>query len=351
MKKQIFILLLSFSSSFVFSQLSVFVKSSEIGNGILCQRGGECFVITPLHVVINSMGEMIIFNEDKIKTTAEIEGEYDSDLAILNTVKNSNLSCKELVVSDYFLKALDNQSSGTVEYLDETGVYNVIHVNITHKDNIGFTIIPQSGNSSFTKGMSGSSFYFNYKGEKILAGMLMSIEEGFVEAFVLQIDDIIRVLSPFFEIRSDNPLDRNGPIKLGIMILNEGLKEQVISNQLVSSFNRNNQYRAYSKFSESEYIADVFEDIILGSNDVVIPSKLRKELDEIFVGNITFTIETNSKNMYIVYANFNGGLYSTQNFNLLNAIVRNGKGLGFDEISAKKIAIKSLLSNLKNQFK
>lgn len=350
MKKRICTCFLLFFTFFVFSQQSVFVKSSEIGNGILCKRAGECFVLTPLHVVEESMGEMIVFNENKVKTIAEIEGEYDSDLSILNMVKNPNLYCEELIISDYYSKAVNNLSSGTIEYLDESGVFNIIHVNITYKDNIGFTIIPQEGNTTFSKGMSGSSFYFNYKGEKILAGMLMSIEEGFTEAFVLQIDDIMRTLAPFFEIKTGDSSVRIGPKKMGVMLLNEGQKESMITNQLVTEFNQEKKYKAYSKFSESKHIEGVFEDIIMGNSDVIIPNKLKKELDEIFIGNITFTMDTNRKNMFNVDANFNGGVYSTENFNLINSIIVSGKGLGFDELGAKKQAMKSLFNNIKNKF-
>ena len=351
MKKAVCTSFLLFFTFFVFSQQSVFVKSSEIGNGILCERAGECFVITPLHVVEDTMGEMIVFNESKVKSIAKIEGEYDSDLAILSMVKNPNLSCTQLIISDYYSKSVNNLSSGTVEYLDESGVFNIIHVNITYKDNIGFTIIPQSGNTTFSKGMSGSSFYFNYKGEKVLAGMLMSIEEGFVEAFVLQIDDVMRVLSPFFEIKTGDSPVRNGPKKIGVMLLKDGKKESIITNQLVTGFNQEKTYKAFSKFPESKHIEEVFDDIILGSSDVMIPSKLSQELDEIFIGNITFTMNTNRKNMYNVYADFNGGVYSTKNFNLINSIIVSGKGLDFDESNAKKQAMKSLKNNIKNQFK
>jgi hypothetical protein len=336
---------------FCFGQETVFVKSNEIGNGIVFERAGECFVITPSHVVSESVGDILIKNKNKVNVIATLDGIYASDLAILRISKSSNSICANWEVSEQFNIAVDNISNGTIEYLDEFGISNMVHVNITSKDKTSFIIIPQNANINFRKGMSGSSFYINYKGEKILAGMLMSMEDDSMHAFVYQIDDILRTLAHFIEVRTKVAVNNNAPKRIGIMLLIDNVKNSNINNQLVNSLNQGRLYRASSEFSKSKNVLEEFNNIVDGRDQILIPNKLKQELDQLFLGTITYAREKNRKNMHIVHANLKGGIYSTTNFNLINAFSLTGKGLGFNELSAEKQALKSLLNNLKNQFK
>lgn len=352
MKKQCCVSFLLFYAFFLFSQETVFIESNEIGNGIICMRAGECVVITPNHVVFDSGGdEILISDKNKVNTTAHLIQAFSSDLAILKISKEKDFVCKDWEISSQFKNALDDVSTGFVEYLDESGISNLVHVNITSKDETSFIIMPQNANIGLQKGMSGSSFYINYKGEKILAGMLMSMEEDSVQAFVLQIDDIMRLSSPFFDVKRQGSTTYNGPKRIGIMLFKDRDRFVEINNQLAANINKGTAYRAYSKFLENDYIENKFDNIVLGQSDLIVPEKLQKELDELLLGDITFEREKNRKNMFIVRARLNASMYLTSNLSLIDSFVFMGKGLGFDEKSAEKQALKSLLTNIENQFK
>ncbi|MDO5969645.1 hypothetical protein Q4Q35_07485 [Flavivirga aquimarina] len=351
MKQQLCAPLLFFFSCFLFAQETVFVKSTEIGNGIICERAGECFVITPAHVVSESVSDILVRSANRINNTANLIDAYEADLAILGITKSSSTTCKSWDISDQFDRAIDNVSSGFVEYLDEFGASNMVHVNITSKDQTSFIIIPQNANIGFRKGMSGSSFYINYQGEKILAGMLMSMEDDSKQAFVYQIDDIMRTLASFFDVKRQVETTYNGPKRLGVMLLKDNNRYVEVNNKLVTNINKGTSYKAYDKFAENDYVEKEFDNIVLGRSDLVIPSKLRKELDQLFLGNVIFETETNRKNMHTVYVRLNASLYLTNNLNVIDSYSFMGKGLGFDEKTAEKQAIKSLLTNMENQFK
>lgn len=350
MKKQFLILVLLFSSSIVFPQQPVFVKSNEIGNGILVNRAGECFVITPEHVVFETSSDILIKTKDKVNLSARLLEAYDSDLAILRLKNSKDFSCNSFHVSAFLDKAIENQSTGTVEYLDDNQINHIIHVSITSKDVSSFSIIPQSQNIGFRKGMSGSSFYINFKDKKVLAGMLMSMEEDSKHAYVMQIDDVMRTLSPFFDIKTKT-LKRTGKKNIGVMIFRDNEKDEQMNYSFVNKINESKSYKAYDNFTESLYVNEIFDDITSGRSDLVIPDKLKSEIDELFMGNISFAYKSNRKSMYTVSISFTGGLYSTSNFEIKSEIIIQGKGVAIDKLIAEKLAVNSLISNLKTQFK
>ena len=351
MRKYLLGLVLLFSTLISIGQEKVFLQNGEIGNGLIRERAGECIIITPNHVVSNAFGEISVTNKNKIKTEANFIQSYPLDLALLRLSDKVTLDCKYWEVSNFFNEALDKVSTGFVEYLDEFGYANVIHVNIIARTATDFIIIPQKSNISFVKGMSGSTFYIEYAGEKIVAGMLMSLEEDSEQAYVLQIDDILRTLSPFFDIQRDVHVDENAPKKIGVLLIKNDIMDSDMSKKLVASINIGALYSASYKFSKNDYIKDNLDDILSGTHDLVIPNSIQIELDQLLLGNITFEREINRKKMHSIHATFNGGVYETSNLNLVRAINSTGKGVGFDETSSENQALKSLLTNLKNQFK
>jgi len=333
------------------SQEIVFLEGNEVGNGILQSRLGECFVITPNHVVDNGAGDILVKGMNNVNSKAKYISPYPLDLAILRVNKGHNFNCENWEISEYYESALKNVSNGYVKYLDEYGIENLIHVNIISKDEFGFWIIPQDPNFNFFKGMSGSSFYIDYNNHKILAGMLMRLGENSKEAFVYQMDDILRTLSPFFEVKTKKRTSEKSFKNLGVLITQDSDKNSSLTNDLVSNLNQLKTYKAVSKFTKNDYIEKTIDDILSGDSGIVVPGSIKKALDELLLGNVTLIKKTNGKNMHVIHANFTGGTYDTENFNLIKSISISGKGLGFDESSAEAQAIKSLIANLKNQMK
>lgn len=200
---QILILLSLFFSASLWSQETVFVKGDENGNGFSRSRYGKCYVITPNHVVASS-GSINIINKKRLKLKGRLIESFEPDLAVLEIEDSEGFNCEEWELNTNTATALDNSSTGFIDYKDEFGTTNYFHVNITSMDDSSISIIPQNSDTFFSKGMSGSSLYVNYKGDKVLMGMLISLENDLKTGYVYQIDDIFRVLEPFFKVEENS---------------------------------------------------------------------------------------------------------------------------------------------------
>lgn len=330
-------------TKFGFAQDPIFVNASEVGNGIGFQRLGESFILTPAHVVESTSKTITLSDERKATFKANLLESYANDIAILR-VEDSKTSYLPLTLHENYAAAIANASTGFVTYLDVLGIVNYIHVNITSKDPSSFTVTPQSNAHTFGKGMSGSPFYIMYNDVKVLAGMLMSLEEGATDAFVYQFDDIITSISSFIETTAKTKL------KLGLVWQTQNAEDVSILNRVSSALQELDNYTIISRVPERNYIDKHFEDIQRGIAINSIPKKLKNTIDVLVFGNISITATTNSNDMAIVNIKFESAIYNSSDFSLVKTITITTKGLGYKTSSAKEQAIKSLLTKLKDRF-
>ncbi|MAB49420.1 MAG: hypothetical protein CMC05_12395 [Flavobacteriaceae bacterium] len=344
MFRYLFFILYVFSFPFKgFAQEPLYVDGSEVGNGIGFNRLGESFVITPAHVVDGTTKSILITDEMKSISKAKLVESYSNDIAILR-VQNKDNSYLPLKLDEKFESGISNASAGFVAYIDPLGIINYIHVSITSKDASSFTITPKIESQTFKKGMSGSPFYIMYDDTKVLAGLLMSIEENLSEALVFQFDDIIASVSSFTTIKSVRKQ------RVGIFWNTNNDECLAILNQVTTAIKGLDDYLIIDRVPARKYLDSNYELIRNGSQISNIPKKLSDKLDLVLFGNIEITQTTNSKKMPIVNLDFEGALYKSQDFSLEDSISISSKGLGYNLDSAKKQAIKELIKKIKRQL-
>lgn len=344
MKLKLFLAFLFFVPLRSLGQQTVFVKADENGNGFLREGNGECYVITPNHVVFENMGDIRIIAKNRLELKARLIESFDLDLAILRLHTSQDFECTPFQKTKRVSEVLENASSGFLEYRDEFGSSNLVHVNISFKDQESIAIIPQSTNNQFVKGMSGASFYVHDKGEKVLLGMLMNVAEDLRTGYIYQIDDMDRMLSPFFDAEDDKVK------KMGILILKEGVHFTEASNTLVTNLHGSNKYSASKKLPNSQFLFKEFKSIVEGRFSKFVPQKIEEDLDVLLLGEVTIQKTKNSNNLYRIDARLAANLYSSSDFALIKNVSTNGKGLNSDENLAYDQSIKSLLNNLQKQL-
>ncbi len=176
------------------------------GQGILQQRGDECLIITPKHVVedAESFDIELVFPDRSIGTAVLVE-RFAEDVAVLRPHDVSNLFCEDQPFSDIAISEfLPRNEQGTLRMLDSDGSTQLLQVNIEGFDAYKtIRIIPTDPNTPIQQGFSGSRLYI----EGQLVGMLTSVEEGI--GVVIQSTTLNAVVDPFF-----NAADEGNRIRL-----------------------------------------------------------------------------------------------------------------------------------------
>lgn len=191
------IALLLFNVS-AFTQETVYIKASEFGRGILKERGGQCFVIAPFHVVAESMEDTITVIGDKfVESKAVYVKAFTSDLAVLRIIGGGEQYCAFWEVPEDFTNIVKDSYEGYIDLRNAYGSTNKLKIYVDEADDGVITIHPQKNGGNFAKGMSGSSLFTKYQGKKVYLGMLQQVAEG--KGYVLQADNIDRILIEFFE--------------------------------------------------------------------------------------------------------------------------------------------------------
>lgn len=326
-------------------QETVFVKAKENGNGLIKERAENCFLITPSHVVLETLGDIKIISKNRIEHQGKLVESFEPDLAIIKLESSSDFDCKPWPRIENINETLENISTGFLEYLDELGTTHLLHVNITSIDQESIAIVPQNIDNQLVKGLSGSSFYSMYDGKKVLLGMLLNIEADLKTGYVYQIDDIDRMLAPFFEIEATKAKS------LGILILKDDTIYTEVSNTLIMNLSNSKKYHVLKKLPNPEFLYKEFRSIVEGRFNRTVPQKIKENVDEVLLGEITISKSLNSNNLYKINSRLSANLYSSSDLALIKNINANGKGLNSDTNLAYDQSIKSLIRNLENQLK
>ena len=169
--------------------------NNEIGQGIFRQRGEECLVITPLHVVDNAL-QIDLTLADKRRYPAEMIESFPGDLSVLRIKATEPVPCK---AGAYFANIpldplLDTEKSGELRTMLADGSIRVLPVNIVGYDQFrAIRVTPQDAGASFAKGESGSPLYIGGR----FAGMLLSVANNV--GTVLRSDTLTQTVALFFE--------------------------------------------------------------------------------------------------------------------------------------------------------
>ncbi|MBK6699584.1 MAG: hypothetical protein IPG55_06720 [Saprospiraceae bacterium] len=191
------VIIFSFFWMDTFAQSSVYLEGNEIGRGILKERSGEIFVICPAHVIENTNGEVKVIGENNVQSKGEVVQSFANDLAVVRIVSGGIQKNNIWSIPSNYSKMIDVIKSGYIEIRDNFGKASLMDVSIQEKDNQTVSIIPSSNSRAIIKGMSGSSMFFNYEGNKVFLGMLVEVtDEG--KGIIIRADLMHNILSGFF---------------------------------------------------------------------------------------------------------------------------------------------------------
>jgi hypothetical protein len=200
----------------ILAQNTVFISSKEVGRGIIKERDGEFFVITPKHVVDDNSNSAKIVGEKNISSTSTLVQTYAVDIAILRIEGGGKQPYNDWSIREDFNAILDRSSSAFVEYREIDGTVKIGEVSITEKTLEIMTVKPRDRSFSFAKGWSGSALFVKYGDEKVFLGMLTDIVNG--DGIVLRADYMMNVASGFFDKKKPNPVPKSS---LGNLMTNQ----------------------------------------------------------------------------------------------------------------------------------
>jgi uncharacterized protein YcfL len=202
-----------------YCQTTVYVQTNQFGRGILKIRGSECYVITPNHLLKNYNGPINVFGEGSVRSRADLLKSYVGDLAILRFTGDNNHNCTKWHLNKNYSSVIESISEGFIEMRDKDGSSSKFAVSITGVDVQYITIRPKDFREKFYQGMSGSSLFVNYQGEKVFLGMLQSISDDETGS-VIKADEMDKLLDSFF-----NPIERK---KRSNVISDKDLTKEVL---------------------------------------------------------------------------------------------------------------------------
>ncbi|MBT8316915.1 MAG: hypothetical protein HKP59_04770 [Lutibacter sp.] len=214
------------------AQESVYLETVEHGRGLLKSRSGECFVITPAHVVNESMSKISIIGNKNVLSGGNLVQELSSDLAIVRIVDGGTQNCTTWFVPKNYSSILNSTVDAYLELRENNGGSKLMQVFITEKDEETITIVPKRNTDSFVKGMSGGALFTQFEGKKIFLGMLQQMgDDG--EGYVYQADDMERILGGFFEENRSNSsnitMSTNSVVASAISVEEEGYRFDLLS--------------------------------------------------------------------------------------------------------------------------
>ncbi len=179
----------------VFSSDVFITVSDEFGQGILRQRGSECLIVTPSHVVNNEF-EIEVTLADRSKYKSSVLERFPGDIALLRFDSVASAACSQRNWSDgiNLNKILEVEKQGELRAMLGDGSIRKMQVDIISYDKYRNIIVrPVNKSDVISKGDSGSLLYIAGQ----LSGMLLSVEKEYGN--VLRQDNLDHTLAPFFK--------------------------------------------------------------------------------------------------------------------------------------------------------
>jgi hypothetical protein len=190
----LFILSISFVQTSFSSDAYIKVDDNELGQGILRQRGFECLLITPAHVVENAF-KVDVTVADKTKYSAEILELFPGDISVLRISSDESSMCRHASWSytTHLNALLEKEKQGELRTMLADGSIRRTPVDIVGYDqyrNINVRSINKS--DAILKGESGSLLYIAGQ----FSGMLLSVKDDIGN--VIRQDALANTLALFF---------------------------------------------------------------------------------------------------------------------------------------------------------
>jgi len=169
----------------------VFVQGDEDGQGFLRQRGNDCYLVTPQHV-LGQARQAVLIGDRAQRHNATLERSYDPDLAILRI--DTLDDCPTRFPDGGALNRLLNQSTkARLSTRSSSGALQQVAVEILGSDDRFIRVRGANGEQLF-RGMSGSPLMIGGS----TAGMLQTVNADNSTGMVLRQDHMSRVLESWF---------------------------------------------------------------------------------------------------------------------------------------------------------
>ncbi len=186
-------ILLSLCSPLAYAQ-SVYVQSNEVGQGVLREYQGDCYVITPAHVVKGKYLSQIITSKRE-QVTGVFVTSYDPDIAILRLEGNKDVKCDSFWPDGQSIDTrLQQLSIGKLRSVSPAGSIEFRSVKVMSADE-RFIFLELDPTDSLFKGLSGSTLLL----EPMTAGMLIEIDQQSGQGVVYRQDYLNNILQSFFK--------------------------------------------------------------------------------------------------------------------------------------------------------
>jgi hypothetical protein len=174
----------------------VFVRALEDGQGLLRDRNGTCFVITPQHVIVDAY-DVEVVTEGRLRADATVETEYPGDIALLRVAGPSSLPCPPFWDNPPDLsERLASMEEATVVSRNPDGSLHRRFVRIVGVDETSILLRPMAEGDALFKGLSGSLVLVDGRP----AGMLQEVETEMGDGRAVRLDQLSNVVRSFFDV-------------------------------------------------------------------------------------------------------------------------------------------------------
>lgn len=190
------VLLCLWASAALAQPKPVHVEAGEVGQGMLLQRLGSCYAVTPAHVLAGDPFASLTGGQAGApRGDADVLMEFGYDLSLLRVTGAVTRSCGEQFGRAADVEALlSGATTGVVQTVDGSGAVARQEVILFDTGMLYIQVKPVMGGEPLMKGMSGSQLLVKGK----VAGMLMSVDATSGAGKVLRYDRLTETIAPFF---------------------------------------------------------------------------------------------------------------------------------------------------------
>lgn len=179
-----------------------FINAGEQGQAVLMNRLGECYAVTPAHVVGDALFSTLVgAGESRSRGDGDLLQVFGYDLAILRVTGGLSARCDTAVEQVNSLdRHLVSEASGQVVSVNPDGSVSRRHVIISDVDILYIRVNPVGEQDQLFKGLSGSLVVL----EGLPVGLLMSVDPETGDGRALRFDRALETLRPFFGLSTGN---------------------------------------------------------------------------------------------------------------------------------------------------
>ncbi|MEQ5802004.1 hypothetical protein [Halomonas sp. H10-9-1] len=176
----------------------VLVSGVEEGQGLLRARGGECFAITPQHVVGLGGSGLSVINAERTRAPAERLTDFGDDIAVVRVEAEGRMTCgrgwpRSDSLAPLLSEAVRQGRLGSLLRVRPTGGLESYAVRFSAVEGRHVEVTPLQQDGGAFEGISGSRLMLDGR----LVGMVLTTVQGVVRAY--RLDALERLVADVFD--------------------------------------------------------------------------------------------------------------------------------------------------------